>query len=173
MSFRRVRVYGEEVLRQKAQEVASISPEIIDLITDMNDTMRRSSGIGLAAPQIGVSLRVILFTQGFESKNPEVRALINPEIVSHGDSTKVMDEGCLSIPDVNGKVSRWEHITVSAMDPEGNKLDFSVAGISARIIQHEIDHLDGILFIDRLSPLKRDIIKRRLKKRLKKESNHE
>ncbi|MBN1551418.1 peptide deformylase [bacterium] len=166
----KIRTYGDKILRQKAETISEISPETLSLIEKMKISMDRANGVGLAAPQIGFSIRLIIVLFGLEENLPELKALINPEIIHHNDVKNNAEEGCLSVPGITEDVERWTEVTVKAISEQGEKMEFTAKNLTARIIQHEIDHLDGILFIDHLSPLKRDIIKRRLKKQQKKET---
>ena len=138
MAVLSVRRYGDPILRQKAQPVEAITPEIRKTLTDMLETMYYQVGIGLAAPQVGVSLRIILVDDG--PRGP--RALLNPAIVDQRGSVRG-EEGCLSIPGFFGEVERSEWVRVEAMDAEGRPLSFEAKGLQARVIQHELDHLDG------------------------------
>ena len=159
MAVLNVRRYGDPILRQKAQPVEAITPEIRKTLSDMLETMYYQVGIGLAAPQVGVSLRIILVDDG--SRGP--RALLNPAIVDQRGSVRG-EEGCLSIPGFFGEVERSEWVRVEAMDAEGRPLSFEAKGLQARVIQHELDHLDGVLFIDRLPPVTRDRMKKKIQK---------
>ena len=147
---------GSPVLRKKAHPVRQLSDEIIQLIMDMFETMRKASGIGLAANQVGVLHRVIVIdvseVEGLEEIKPF--ALINPEVIEKKDSL-VMEEGCLSIPDVRDEVERAKTINVSFKDTNFQDSIIEADGLLARVILHEIDHLNGILFIDYLSPEKK------------------
>lgn len=159
MSVLNIRRYGDPILRQKAQPVAAITPEIRKTLADMLETMYHQVGIGLAAPQVGVGLRIILVDDG--PRGP--RALLNPAIVDQRGSVRG-EEGCLSIPGIFGEVERSEWVRVEAMDAEGLPLNFEAKGLQARVIQHELDHLDGVLFIDRLPPVTRDRVKKKIQK---------
>ena len=159
MAVLNVRRYGDPILRQKAQPVEAITPEIRKTLTDMLETMYYQVGIGLAAPQVGVSLRIILVDDG--PRGP--RALLNPAIVDQRGSVRG-EGGCLSIPGFFGEVERSEWVRVEAMDAEGRPLSFEAKGLQARVIQHELDHLDGVLFIDRLPPVTRDRMKKKIQK---------
>jgi peptide deformylase len=159
MAVLNVRRYGDPILRQKAQPVEAITPEIRKTLTDMLETMYYQVGIGLAAPQVGVSLRIILVDDG--PRGP--RALLNPAIVDQRGSVRG-EEGCLSIPGFFGEVERSEWVRVEAMDAEGRPLSFEAKGLQSRVIQHELDHLDGVLFIDRLPPVTRDRMKKKIQK---------
>jgi peptide deformylase len=151
--------YGDPILRQKARPVAEITPELTQIIEDMVETMYDQVGIGLAAPQVGISLRLVVVDDGKRS----TRALINPVIVERRGSV-VAEEGCLSLPGIFGEVERSEWVRVEALGADGQAAGFEARGMQARVIQHEIDHLDGVLFIDRLPPVARDRIKKRIQK---------
>ncbi|MBI2460054.1 MAG: peptide deformylase [Candidatus Rokubacteria bacterium] len=154
-----IRRYGDPILRRRAAPVAEITPEVQRLIDDMVETMYDALGIGLAATQVGVALRVLVVDAG----GGAVRTYINPEIVErHGEV--VGEEGCLSLPGIFADVARAERVVVEARDREGRPVRERAEGLLARVFQHEIDHLDGILFIDRLDKVSRDRIKRRIKK---------
>lgn len=159
MSMLKITRLGDPVLRKPAeplnpQDVAS--PDIQRLIDDMTETMRDSEGVGLAAPQVNVPKRVILVeVRGGNPRYPDrdevpLTALINPEIAPIGDEMEGGWEGCLSIPDLRGVVPRYQRIAVSALDQNGKPVKFEAADFFARVIQHEVDHLDGIVFLDRM-----------------------
>ena len=160
MAVLRVRRYGDPVLRRRAREVDAVTPEIRRLVEDMTDTMYDEVGIGLAAPQVGVSLRLMVVS---DADNRGVQALVNPVISAQGGSVKA-EEGCLSLPGIFAQVTRAEWVTLDAQDLEGRPVSLTARGLRARVFQHEVDHLDGVLFIDRLEPMVRDRIKRRIKK---------
>jgi peptide deformylase len=160
MAVLSVRKYGDPVLRRRATEVGAITPEIRRLVADMIDTMYDEAGIGLAAPQIGVSVRLIVVS---DDEARDARALVNPVIVEQGGEVTA-EEGCLSIPGVFAPVTRAQWVKVEATDLEGRPVALAVRGMPARVFQHELDHLDGVLFIDRLDPVARDRIKRRIRK---------
>lgn len=134
-----------DILRRKSQEVAKITPEISQLIFDMKETMKVNEGVGLAAPQVGKNLRIFVM----ETQDGTV-ALINPEIIKKSFFKEFDEEGCLSIPGVFIKVKRSKAITVKAVNEQGRELTIDAKGFMARVIQHEIDHLDGILMLDRI-----------------------
>jgi peptide deformylase len=159
MSVLSVRLYGDPVLRKVADPVTAVTPEIRKIIEDMTDSMWHQVGIGLAAPQVGVSLRILVMDDG----KGGARALLNPVITDRLGSIRE-EEGCLSIPGVFAEVERSKWVRVSALDGEGEPIGFEAQGLQAKIIQHEIDHLDGVLFIDRLPPVTRDRIKKRIQK---------
>jgi peptide deformylase len=157
-----VRILGDPVLREKAVPVAQISDQTRQLIRDMFETMYAEEGVGLAAPQVGVSERIIVV----DPHNDEVAAfaLINPEILEASKETEKGEEGCLSIPGLRDLVERSVRVVVRGTTPEGEVRELDLSGLPARIIQHEVDHLDGILFFDRLSPLKRKLLLARWQK---------
>jgi len=147
---REILVYPDPFLVRKAVPVAVVDDRIRGLIRDMFETMYGAEGIGLAAPQVGVGKRVIVLDVSPVDGTVAPVAVINPEIVSRSGSS-VGVEGCLSVPGVQGEVCRAESVEVRGLDEQGNPLRIQGAGILSRALQHEIDHLDGILFIDRLS----------------------
>lgn len=158
---RKILLYTSPVLRKKSTPVARVDATTKKLVKDMVDTMRAGFGVGLSAPQIGVLKRVITYEYkkpaGSTDPSPAIplRALINPEITHFSKTTEVGEEGCLSFPDLYGDVRRSKKITVKALDENGKPIEFEATGLEARVIQHEVDHLDGILFVDRLSEPKR------------------
>lgn len=156
----KVRKYGDPILRRKAPPIQSITPEIKGLIADMIETMYDQVGIGLAAPQVGIPLRLIVVD---DNTGGAARPLINPAITRQGGRV-VAEEGCLSIPGIFAPVERAEWIEVKALDGDGVPVALEAKALLARVIEHEIDHLDGILFIDRLDTVTRDRIKRKIKK---------
>jgi peptide deformylase len=160
MAVLSVRKYGAAVLRRRAARVEAVTPELRKIIADMVDTMYDEVGLGLAAPQIGVSLRLMVVA---DEEGREARALINPVITEQGGEI-VAEEGCLSIPGVFAPVKRAEWVRLEAQDADGKAVTITARGLRARVFQHEMDHLDGVLFIDRLDPVTRDRIKRRIKK---------
>ena len=160
MAVLKVRRYGDPVLRRKAAEISEVTPELRRTIADMVETMYDEAGIGLAAPQVGISLRLMVL--GHDERR-EPRALINPAIVDRGGQVTA-EEGCLSIPGVFAQLTRAEWVDVEATDLDGQPVKIHGKGLLARVLQHEIDHLDGVLFIDHLDPVTRDRIKRRIKK---------
>ena len=159
MAVLTVRLYGDPVLRQVATPVREITAEIKRIIADMTETMWHQVGIGLAAPQVGLPHRILVMDDG----NGGAQALINPVIDSRTGTIRE-EEGCLSLPGVFGVVERSKTITVRAMDADGKPISLEATGLKARIIQHELDHLDGVLFIDRLPPVTRDRIKKKIQK---------
>jgi peptide deformylase len=163
-----VRLYGDPVLRQVATPVREITAEIKRIIADMTETMWHQVGIGLAAPQVGLPHRILVMDDG----SGGAQALINPVIESRSGTIRE-EEGCLSLPGVFGVVERSKTITVRAMDADGKPVALEATGLKARIVQHELDHLDGVLFIDRLPPVTRDRIKKKIQKEgFPKETGH-
>lgn len=150
-------IYPEPILLRRAPEVTEFSPDLSELAHNMLETMYVEDGIGLAAPQIGVSARV--FVSDLSKQRDEPFIIVNPVIVEKSGSIE-LEEGCLSIPGYRAKVSRFEHVRVEGFHPSGSPLSVEATGLRAVCYQHEIDHLDGILFVDRLSHLKRDIFQR-------------
>lgn len=157
MAILKVCRMGHPVLRQAAEQVAPEMidmPEIQSLIDNMIETMDEYDGVGLAAPQVHVALRMAVVRVDREDETPpEALVLINPELQPVGQARETDWEGCLSIPDIRGRVPRWHRISVRALSPEGEPLAFEAEGFVARVIQHEVDHLDGILFLDRMEDL--------------------
>lgn len=165
MATRPVVLLGDPVLRQEAREVEELDEGVRTLVRDLFETMDHEEGVGLAAPQVGVPLRVIVVDPRLEDDPEGGRiALVNPRIVEHSKARERGREGCLSIPGVDEMVERAVGITVEAMDLEGNPLELRAEGFPARVLQHEIDHLDGILYIDRISPLARDLVLKRYRR---------
>jgi peptide deformylase len=160
MAVLNVRKYGDPMLRRHAKPVTAVTPEIKAIIADMVETMYDEVGIGLAAPQVGISLRLIVVA---DEEGRGTQTLVNAEIVERG-GTATAEEGCLSIPGIYAPVTRSEWVRVQAQDEEGRPLSIRAEGLRARVFQHEMDHLDGVLFVDRLEPVLRDRIKRKIKK---------
>lgn len=165
--------YGMPVLRKEAEDITPDYPELKELIANMFETMYHSDGVGLAAPQIGKAIRVVVITlDPLKEDFPEYadfnKAYINPHILEFDDSkTESMDEGCLSLPGINEPVRRPTRIHVKYMDEDFNEHDEWVEGFLARVMQHEFDHLEGHLFIDRISPLRKQMIRSKLGQMLK------
>ncbi len=164
--------YPEKSLSIPSEKVEIIDDEVKQLIQDMGETMFHDSGIGLAAPQVGVNKRILVYDARAENPDddgskPTIAVLINPEIVQASGSYLSENEGCLSVVDFRADVKRYEQVTVRATDRDGNLLEFDAHGLMAVIMQHEIDHLDGVLFIDRISSLKRAMYRKKRMKQLK------
>jgi peptide deformylase len=147
MALRPILVVGNIVLRQKAKRVSQFDRNLQRLIDDMIETMRAAPGVGLAGPQIGVPLRLAVI-----EVDDKITVIINPEIIKRSAETE-LDEGCLSVPGYWGKLMRSEKVTVKARNREGRELRVSAEGLLAQALQHEIDHLDGMLYIDRMESL--------------------
>ncbi len=157
-----IRIYGDDILRSESAEVEEFGDELGELIEKMTETMIVEEGVGLAAPQVGVSRRVAVVNP--DPQNPDtLLALVNPRILSCSDETDCVEEGCLSVPGIRGKVERPIAIEVEYQDRHGGKHCVRDAGLVSRIIQHEIDHLDGVLFVDRLSFGRKTLVKGRLR----------
>ena len=165
MAIREIKLLGDPVLREPAQEVVGLGEDVKVLVKDMLETMYHAEGIGLAAPQVGVSSRVIVVDlRGAEEDPVGLVALVNPRVVESSRKKDRAPEGCLSIPGMEEVVERPSSVTVEGLDPEGEPVFLEVSGLLARALQHEIDHLDGVLFIDRVSPLKRRMLLRKWQK---------
>jgi peptide deformylase len=165
MAIRDIRILGDPVLREPAEPIQEVGDEIRQLVRDMLETMYHAQGIGLAAPQVGVSQRVIVVDLG-ESDEDGVGtvALVNPSVVESSRKKDRAPEGCLSIPGMEEVVERPATVTVAGLDPDGEPVSLEASGLLGRALQHEIDHLDGVLFIDRVSPLKRRLLLRKWQK---------
>ncbi len=166
-----IKMLGCSILRKRAHPIEAATEADRRLIDDMFDTMYAAEGIGLAAPQVGVGKRVVVLDVGPQDPLAEPMALINPEVVwSSGEV--VGEEGCLSLPEIVGEVKRATQVRVDALDREGRPFEVEMGGIAARAVQHEIDHLDGILVIDHFSTIKRNLMRGQLR-RLKREGEHQ
>ena len=165
MPIRPIELLGRPVLRQEASEITAFDESLQALVRDMFETMYHAEGVGLAGPQVGISSRILVIDSRNEEDPPAGRlALVNPRIVEASRATERGTEGCLSIPGVDEVVERALVVVVEAQDPEGERVRIQAEGFLARVLQHEIDHLDGVLFIDRLSPLKREFLLKRYRK---------
>lgn len=162
MPLLNIELLGSEVLRAPATEVGEVDAELRRLIDDMFQTMYEAEGVGLAAPQVGISRRLIVVDVREEGREPF--ALVNPRIVESSAGREKGEEGCLSIPGLVSVVERAERVVVEGLDRDGNPLRVEGAGLLGRCLQHEIDHLDGVLFIDRISPLKRNMLLKKWRK---------
>jgi peptide deformylase len=160
-----IRIYGDPVLRRKADPVERIDEDVRRLAGDMLETLADAEGVGLAGPQVGESRRVIVVHppagRGEEREGP--RVLVNPEVVQADGPQVSGEEGCLSIPGIYEDVKRSERVRVRALDLHGDVVELAADGWVARILQHEIDHLDGVLFIDRIGPMRRALLRKRLR----------
>jgi peptide deformylase len=159
MSIRQVLKMGEPLLRQVAAPVERFDAQLDALVRDMHDTMRALNGAGLAAPQIGVGLRVVIFEVADNPRYPHLSpvpytVLINPELTPLGSEQSEGWEGCLSVPGLRGLVPRYTHLRYRGVDLQGAPIDRTVQGFHARVVQHEVDHLDGILYPQRIVDLR-------------------
>jgi len=161
MSYRLV-YYGNATLASAAEKVKNIDDNIINIIDNMFEVMYKEKGIGLAAPQIELNKRIIVVDTNGEMRNKI--ALINPEIVSFSDTAALYEEGCLSLPGINADVVRPTEILVKGIAPSGNIVEYEASGLFARVLQHEIDHLDGILFIDKIEKYMKNEFRAELKR---------
>ena len=169
--LRELVIYGDERLQQVSEKIEKIDDEILTLIDDMFETMYKERGVGLAAVQIGILKRLIVISVPDldDEKKPDFKlALINPEIIWHSDEMEILEEGCLSFPEIRDDVARYQKIKVKYLDKEGNEQILEAEYYIAKVLQHEIDHTNGISFIDRLESYQ----KRRLKKELKELRNN-
>lgn len=166
MAVLEIKKYPDEVLKKKAFTVEDIDSDLQRLIDDMIETMYAAPGIGLAAPQVGVLKRLIVIDVSTKDEKYPLIVLINPEIVE-ADGFIDSEEGCLSIPGYTSTIKRAERVVVKGLDRNGKLVQIEGTGLLARALQHEIDHLEGILFIDRLSSIKREFFKKRYLKKLR------
>jgi peptide deformylase len=163
MAVLEILTIGHPTLSKKAERVEKIDAELVRLALDMVETMRRAPGLGLAAPQVSVSKRLITVDLSVGENEDELIILVNPEIVRQ-EGEVVAEEGCLSVPDIREKVARPYRVLVKGLDLEGHEIEVEGEDMMARVLCHEVDHLDGKLFTDRLSPLKKTLIRKKLKK---------
>lgn len=159
--------YGDPVLRKKAVDISADYPELETLIQNMFDTMHGANGIGLAAPQIGLSIRLfIIDASTYDENDVQLKDLkkvfLNPKILEESGEKWDFNEGCLSIPDIREDISRHKNLTISYYNQNWEHLEETYTGLAARIIQHEYDHIEGKLFTDKLSPLRKALLKKRL-----------
>lgn len=187
MALRKILTYPDPFLRKKCAPVEEIDGEVLELLDDMAETMYGARGVGLAASQIGVDKRVVVIDisprntradeegegedeeeERTEYEGPGLIEIINPEIIS-SEGEVIAEEACLSIPGFTSDVKRKQRVVIEAYNREGQLMEIEASELLARVFQHEIDHLDGVLFIDRLSRLKRELIKRKIEKELGKE----
>jgi peptide deformylase len=155
--------FGETLLQRPAERVEEITPEILKIIEDMAETMYAAPGVGLAAPQIGVPLRVVVIDVSGGRDRDGLITLVNPEFVER-EGMQLEEEGCLSIPGFNATVARPQRAKVKAVDRSGEERILEGTGLLARAFQHELDHLEGKVFLDRLRGIKRELIIRRIRK---------
>lgn len=162
--IRPILTFPDPVLKQKAAPVTIINDEIRQLASDMAETMYDAPGVGLAAPQVGVLQRLIVIDVAAKDEAPQLITAINPVIIQ-GEGEVYEEEGCLSVPDFSANVRRYETVVVKALSLDGQERLWQADGLLAIAFQHEIDHLEGTLFVDRLSPLKRELFIKKAKKR--------
>lgn len=166
MALHEIRIYPDPVLRNKTSRVERIDSALDRLIEDMVETMRAASGVGLAANQVGVPLQLAVIDLSLREDKDQrhpLLVIINPELLSLEGSV-IEEEGCLSVPDYAEKVKRAARVKVRALDRTGTLFELEAEGLMAKALQHEIDHLNGLLFVDKLSPLKKSLFRRRYKK---------
>ena len=172
MAILEILTYPNPLLKKPCCEVETIDEETREIIKDMVETMYSANGIGLAASQVGVSKKIIVLDVSPIDPQHDLMAMLNPEIVTcEGEVDH--EEGCLSVPDCFEKVRRKEKVQVRGMDPDGRKIEMDAEGILAITLQHEIDHLNGVLILDKISGLKRELYRRQLKKKKEKEKEEE
>jgi peptide deformylase len=170
MAILDIKKYPEKILREKVSPLENIDARIQHLIDDMIDTMYTARGVGLAANQIGILKRLCVMDTSLKEEKNSLIILINPVIIEK-EGTVEAEEGCLSIPGYTTTIKRSERVYVKGLNREGKTLEIEGIGLLARVFQHEIDHLDGLLIVDRMSPIKREFFKRRYKKSLMKADN--
>ncbi len=164
MALREILIVPDPRLKKECEPVEAVNDEIKTLLDDMLETMYAAPGIGLAAPQIGVMKRVVVMDVSDDKDKPEPLKLINPEIIWESEETSIYQEGCLSIPEQYADVERPAEVGMRYMDENGETHEIEADGLLATCIQHEIDHLDGVLFTDYLSALKRNMIMKKVQK---------
>lgn len=165
LALRDIVLYPHEVLATRATDVAEVNDEIRQIVDDMVETMYDAPGIGLAAPQVGLLQRMTVIDISTEENPDELHVFINPKIV-HAEGRIIWEEGCLSIPGVYEKVERSNKIVVQSLDRDGKEYELEAEGLLAVALQHEIDHLDGVVFLDHISPLKRRMALKKYRKHL-------
>ena len=155
MAIRTIRTEGDEILKKKSKKVEVIVEKIIELINDMIETLHKYEGVGLAAVQVGILKQIVVIQ---EAEDKPIYVIINPEIISQS-GTQIVEEGCLSFPNKFAKIERPENIKIRAINEKGKKIEISGKGLLAQAISHEIDHLNGEVFIDKIIPGTLEIIK--------------
>jgi peptide deformylase len=166
MAVLEIRKYPDRVLKQKASSVTTLDGDLQELIDNMIETMYAAPGVGLAAPQVGVSKRLAVIDISTKGTEMPLLVLINPVFLLKEGSIE-FEEGCLSLPEYTAKIERAEKVVVRTTDRKGKKIEIEAEGLLAIALQHEIDHLDGLLLIDRISPIKREFFKKRYQKKIK------
>ncbi|NWF75192.1 MAG: peptide deformylase [Nitrospirae bacterium] len=170
MAIIEIKKYPDKILKQKTVDVTDLNSDTQYLIDNMIETMYSVRGLGLAANQVGVSRRLCVIDCSSKEDKGQIIVLANPLIIER-EGTIESEEGCLSIPGYISSIKRSEKVFVKGLDREGKQIELEATGLLARVLQHEIDHLDGLLFIDRMSPIKREFFKRRYKKYLQEIKN--
>jgi peptide deformylase len=170
MAVLEIKKYPEKVLKEKAAPVENIDAVLQQLMDDMIETMHYARGIGLAANQVGVTKKLCVLDLGLKEDDVPLIVLLNP-VIAEKEGSIDAEEGCLSIPGYLTSIKRAEKVLVKGVNREGKDIEIEAEGLLARALQHEIDHLEGLLFIDRMSPIRREFFKRRYKKLLKEKSN--
>lgn len=155
MAIRTIRTEGDEILKKKSKKVEVIDEKIIELINDMIETLHKYEGVGLAAVQVGILKQIVVIQ---EAEDKPIHVIINPEIISQS-GTQIVEEGCLSFPNKFAKIERPENIKIRAINEKGKKIEIPGKGLLAQAISHEIDHLNGEVFIDKIIPGTLEIIK--------------
>jgi peptide deformylase len=168
MAILKIYHYPAEVLRQKALQIDNIDGELQSLIDNMVETMYRAPGVGLAANQVGILKRLFVVDISSKEKAYPLLVILNP-VITFTEGEDESEEGCLSLPGCSTKIKRARDVVVKGIDREGKPIEVEASGLLARAIQHELDHLDGIVLFDRLSPIKREFLKKRYLKRLRAE----
>lgn len=166
MAVRPIVLYPDPVLLRSTRPVQDVDDGIRELVHDMADTMHSAPGIGLAANQVGVDLRIFVVDLTAGEEDGQLRVFINPRVLQ-ADGTQFGEEGCLSFPDITLEVDRAEQVTVEALDVDGSRFEMTADGLMARVVLHEIEHLDGQVFLRNVSSLKREIVKRQIRKRIR------
>lgn len=164
--------YPHPILKKKAQKVEKVDDDMRKFLDDMLETMYADAGVGLAAPQVGVSQRVVVIDIAHDDEEPNPYYMVNPEIIWKSEEKVCGEEGCLSVPDQRAEVERFAAVKVKYLDYNGKEQELLVEGFLAIAVQHELDHLDGILYIDRISRLKRQMLLKKLDK-MRKEKAHQ
>lgn len=172
MAKLKVYEYPHPVLKQKAEKVAGVDDEVRKFLDDMLETMYASNGCGLAAPQVGVSKRVVVIDIAHEGEEPTPIYMVNPEIVWKSEETEICEEGCLSLPSLRAEVERPASVKIRYLDYNGKECELLAEDFLAVAVQHELDHLDGILYIDHVSRLKRQMLVKKLEKIRKEQSGN-
>jgi peptide deformylase len=170
MAILPIRLYGDPILRRRSAPVAAVDDRVRRLAVDMMETMEEANGVGLAAPQVGLSWRLLVADASHRDGGGGPRLFVNPEIIESWDEW-LFDEGCLSLPGLSAELVRPEAIRLRFQDETGTEREEEFHQLWARVLQHEIDHLDGRLFVDRMSPMRRSLLGRRLREMAKESKN--